>query len=190
MDLTVDPQAEDRKTPAAVIWLIVVILSLMTGYAGAWVVEAVQTQSLQAPIESAPDFELTRFDNGQSLNLSELKGKGIVLNFWASWCVPCQNEMPALEKAWQRYQDVGIVFVGVNLWDEKDNALAFLKEHAVTYPNGIDSQDQISSDYNIQGIPTTWFIAPDGTVVSKVMGPLDLEMLDEAIALIRPDNHQ
>lgn len=190
MDLTVESQSAERKISAAAIMLIVVILSLLIGYAGAWVVEAVQTQSFQPPVETAPDFEITLFENGLTLNLSELYGKGVVINFWASWCIPCQKEMPALENAWRRYQDVGIVLVGVNLWDEEADARAFLNEYAVTYPNGIDSQDQISSDYNIQGIPTTWFIAPDGTVVRKVMGPLDLKMLDEAIALIRPEIHK
>ncbi|MEK6221796.1 MAG: TlpA family protein disulfide reductase, partial [Chloroflexota bacterium] len=129
---------------------------------------------------------LTLFEGQEILTLTDLKGQGVVVNFWASWCIPCRDEMPALEKAYQRYRDVGVVFIGVNLWDEEDKARAFLAEHGVSYPNGMDIADKIADAYNLQGIPTTWFISPDGTVARKALGPVDLDMLDEAIALIRP----
>lgn len=169
------------------IWLLAAIIGISIGYFGAMIAKAYLVERNVRTVEYAPDFSLELFSSHETLTLSNLRGKGIVLNFWASWCLPCRTEMPALQTAWETYRDDGIVFVGVNLWDEQPAALEFLAEYGVTYPNGLDALGNIDEDYYLLGIPTTWFIYPDGTVAHKVMGPLDLESLDEAIALILPD---
>lgn len=180
----IEPIKEARSVPPAIVWIFALIIGTSIGYLGA----VLGKQANNSPIiETAPEFTITLLNNGEELSLSDLAGKGVVLNFWASWCVPCKTEMPALEEAWNKYQDQGVLFVGINVWDEESAAIQFLDEFMVTYPNGVDLTEQIDTDYNLQGIPTTWFIFPDGTVSQKVLGPLDLESLDEAISLILPE---
>lgn len=166
------------------IWLAAAIIGISIGYFGAMIAKAYLVERNVGTVEYAPDFSLELFSNGETLTLLELRGKGVVLNFWASWCYPCRTEMPALQAAWETYREDGIVFVGVNLWDHQPDALEFLAEYSVTYPNGFDMLGNIDDDYFLLGIPTTWFIYPDGTVARKVMGPLDLESLDELIAVL------
>ena len=81
----------------------------------------------------APEFTLKTFD-GKDLKLSDLKGKTVLLNFWASWCMPCRQEAEALERSWQKYKDKDVVFIGVNVWDENSNALSYLKKFGGGYP--------------------------------------------------------
>ena len=140
-----------------------------------------------ATLQYAPEFEMESFNSAASISLADFEGQGVVLNFWASWCHPCREEMPALESAWQKYKDQGIVLVGVNSSDNEEQTLAFLEEYGVSYPNGSDLNSEVSQLYQIQGLPTTWFIAGDGSVAKIVFGPLDLEALDAAIALILPE---
>ena len=128
----------------------------------------------------APDFTLSLFDSGQ-LTLSDLRGQVVVVNFWASWCVPCRTEAPILEQTWRRYRDRGVVFVGVDYLDTDKEALAFLEEFSVTYPNGPDLGSRIAEAYRIQGVPETFFIAKDGRVADLEIGPLTEDRLVSAI---------
>jgi thiol-disulfide isomerase/thioredoxin len=92
---------------------------------------------IQSPLvaRQAPSFTLTLFD-GKMIRLEDFRGKAVLINFWASWCIPCRAEAPALESAWQTYKDRGVVFIGVNIQDKEENARAFMKEFGVTYLNG------------------------------------------------------
>ena len=148
-----------------------------------------QTGSIQEvlPTQYAPAFEMETINTEAPIALADYSGQGVVLNFWASWCHPCREEMPALESAWQKYKDQGIVFIGANSSDSKEEALSFLDEYGITYANGSDLDSKVSQLYQVQGLPTTWFIAGDGSVEKKVYGPLDLAALDAAIALILPE---
>ncbi len=132
----------------------------------------------QEPVNSglAPDFTLSLF-TGEELTLSELQGQVVVINFWASWCIPCRDEAPILERVWQRYRDRGVIFIGVDYLDTDKKALAFLEEFNVTYPNGPDLQSKIAYAYRIGGVPETFFIAKDGQVFDVFIGPLTEERL-------------
>ena len=117
--------------------------------------------------EAAPDFEVETFD-GEALKLSDLNGKVVVLNFWASWCPPCRWEMPFFETMWQEYRDQGVVFVGIAMSDTLENVKAFAKEAGVTYPVALDTTTEIARDYEVLSLPTTYFIGKDGNIERKL----------------------
>jgi len=125
----------------------------------------------------APDFTLNLL-NGEELKLSDLKGKVVLLNFWASWCGPCKEEALALEASWGKYKDKPVVFLGINVWDDRDSALAYLNRFGGGYLNGIDQKGEIAVDYGVAGVPETYFIDPSGKIVDKYTGPLTEESID------------
>ncbi len=116
--------------------------------------------------DQAPHFELALFD-GESLSLEGLRGKIVVLNFWASWCPPCKWEMPAFEEMWKEYRDQGVVFVGVAVSDEERLARDFATKTGITYPLGLDSIGTIARDYRAYGLPTTFIIDREGNEIRK-----------------------
>jgi len=116
----------------------------------------------------APDFTLSLFSGG-TLTLHRLRGKPVVLNFWASWCVPCREETPLLVRLHKTYEPRGVVFVGVDVEDRKPDALAFITQFHVDYPVVVGT-DEVMEAYQVQGIPTTVFIGADGVVKDKFAG--------------------
>jgi len=129
---------------------------------------------------TAPDFTLTTF-KGDTVSLEGLKGKAIVLNFWASWCPPCRVEAPLLERTWRIYRNVGVVFLGVNIQDRKKDALSYIREFNVTYPNGPDPTGEITIDYGVSGLPVTFFISKKGMIVRRWVGAIEKSVLISAI---------
>ena len=141
--------------------------------------------------DAAPDFEFTLFD-GATFRLSDHRGKVVVVNFWASWCEPCRDEMPALQQAADRAGD-DVVFVGVAAKnDSAAAAQAFATDYGVTYAVGQDNGGDnraigpIQLSYNVIGFPATFVIDPEGNVSSLTMGPIeDLAAIDGLIAAAR-----
>lgn len=134
------------------------------------------------PVESgpAPDFTLTSFD-GRTLTLSQLRGQVVIVNFWASWCPPCREEAAYLEQTWRKYQDKGVVFIGVDWVDTQKEALAYVKEFDLTYFNGPDLGTRIAEAYRIKGVPETFFVAKNGELRGVQIGPLKMPELDQKI---------
>lgn len=128
----------------------------------------------------APDFTLALFDGGE-LTLSELRGKVVVVNIWASWCIPCRDEAPFLERAWRRFRDRDVIFIGIAYLDTDKESRAFIQEFDITYPNGPDIGTQIARQYRITGVPETFFVAKDGRLVDLEIGPLSEARLVGAI---------
>lgn len=141
---------------------------------------------------AAPDVTLNIYE-GHSLRLSGLRGHPVVLNFWASWCVPCRVEAPAFENQWQAHRDQGVMFVGLDVWDSDQNARSFLKEFQIDYPNGVDPDSTASLRYGVIGVPETFFLRPDGTMALHWIGPLtDNELsadLDQLFPGLTPTPH-
>ncbi len=145
-----------------------------------------QNASQRRAIGRAPELSFTTFE-GETVQLSDLHGKGVVINFWASWCDPCRAEAAMLEAAWRREQPKGIVFLGLDYLDQEHSALAYLAEYDITYPNGPDLQSEAARRYGIQGVPETFFITPEGQIASVVIGPVLSEAdLAARLAEIRP----
>jgi cytochrome c biogenesis protein CcmG, thiol:disulfide interchange protein DsbE len=135
----------------------------------------------------APPVEFTTFE-GETIRLDDLRGQGVVLNFWASWCDPCREEAVLLEQSWRREQANGIIFLGLDYLDQEPAALKYLAEYDVTYPNGPDLRSQAARRYGIKGVPETFFISPDGRIVETVIGPiLNQAQMDQLLDKIRPE---
>jgi cytochrome c biogenesis protein CcmG/thiol:disulfide interchange protein DsbE len=118
---------------------------------------------------SAPDFTLSRLDHPGKLRLTSLRGKAVVLNFWASWCRPCNLEAKTLERAWKDH-DGRVVVLGVDVNDFKGDARKFLRKHHVTYPIVHDNKYVTYGRYGLTGLPETFFVDPRGRVVAHVAG--------------------
>ena len=120
--------------------------------------------------DRAPDFSVQTFD-GKTVNLADLRGKVVLVNFWASWCIPCSQEAPDLENTWRQYQDRGVVFVGVDYVDTETEARTYLSHYDVTYANGADLGTRISQAFRIRGVPETYIIDQKGMLRATFIGP-------------------
>ncbi len=165
-------KSSGRWTKVAVWGAIIVILAFL----GWGLLKRSETRPTEG--SAAPDFTLrlfdgyyNEFDNGE-VTLSDLKGRAVVINFWASWCVECRVEAEELEALWQEYQDEGVVFIGVDYDDTEVKARAYLEEFGITYPNGLDGRGHITENtYHITGVPETFVVDPSGTIASVKIGP-------------------
>jgi cytochrome c biogenesis protein CcmG/thiol:disulfide interchange protein DsbE len=166
---TLEASAHPRRLPT---WVVIIAFSLLVGFLAliAWGLR----RSMSGPItvgDRVPEISVTTFD-GQTYNTKDLAGKVIVLNFWASWCKPCEQEAAELEQAFQNYKDRDdVVFLGLAWTDTEPNSLEYLRKFGITYPNGPDLRTAVSQMFRIRGVPETYVIGPDGRLASVKIGP-------------------
>jgi cytochrome c biogenesis protein CcmG/thiol:disulfide interchange protein DsbE len=129
----------------------------------------------------APGFELDRLGGGASLDLAKYSGHPVVLNFWASWCGPCEDEAGILEQAWRRWSKRGIVFIGVDLRDSTDAAESYIERWGITYPIAVDAEGDTADDYGLSGLPQTVVVSGDGRIVNRTIGPVTEAKIDSVL---------
>lgn len=133
----------------------------------------------------APAFMLPRLTGSGKLSLASFHGKAVVLNFWASDCIPCKKEMPQLEAAAQRWAPRGVAVVGIDPgFDSPAAARGFMHRHGITYPSVFDHYADVSTRYGVQFTPTTFFIDRRGLIVKRILGPMKDAVLDAQIRRI------
>ena len=138
------------------------------------------SQSSSAIKEAAPNFNLALLE-GKKFQLSDYKGKPVLINFFASWCLPCREEIPAIEKIVSVYQPKGIVFLGISTDDTEVNAKDFIKKYGVTYQVGLDKTTEIQKSFGLYGIPTTYFIDKQGIINYFHSGAVTEELLQNEL---------
>ena len=137
----------------------------------------------------APNFSLALLrpqSEKSGLSLSNFKGKAVVLNFWASWCDPCKEELPLLESTWKQLQARGkdVVFLGIDFQESNNEAISFLQRYGITYPTVLDANGSVASKYGITSLPQTIFINRNGLVMSRVPRQLTAQALSSNLRLI------
>ncbi|SER14340.1 Peroxiredoxin [Gracilibacillus ureilyticus] len=138
--------------------------------------------------DKAPDFQLPHLNGDQSdvLRLSDLKGKGVMLNFWATYCEPCEREMPYMESLYPEYKDKGVEIIAVSVDATELVINQFVDQFDLTFPVLHDKNSQVMDAYGIRPLPTTFFIDENGIVVERVIGELTLEKLEGYLQKIEP----
>jgi len=124
----------------------------------------------------APHFTLPVVGGGESVTLESMRGRTVVLNFWATWCVPCLEEHPVLAAGPRRFGG-DVVFLGVVYQDETADVRRFLREQGSSYPSLLDDSGKVAIAYGVYGVPETFFVSPGGTIVDKQVGPLTPDLL-------------
>lgn len=133
----------------------------------------------------AQDFSVTTLD-GQTLKLSDLRGKVVVLNVWASWCGPCKDEAGELNRSYDLYKGRDVAFLGIAFNDDTDPMRQFVKQYKVAYPVALDPEGRISIGLGITGVPETYLIDPQGNLTQKWVGPITAQQLNGLLAPLLP----
>jgi cytochrome c biogenesis protein CcmG/thiol:disulfide interchange protein DsbE len=173
------------------LWVQIIIWLVLVGFL---VVIALQLRRAQQgtvqPGHVIDNFTLPLFsgyelDGKSEIQMADLRGKVVVINFWASWCKPCEQEAAELQQAWTEYEPTGqVIFLGVDYVDTEPEARVYLKKFGITYPNGPDLATRISQYFRIKGVPETYFIDQEGVLKYVQIGPF--KSIDQIRAQIDP----
>lgn len=158
-------------------WYLFSIVIILAGAGWIWISKAPPGSPATGPVSQprqgflAPDFTLQALD-GESIKLSDLRGKAVLVNLWASWCPPCRAEMPAMQRVYSEYRDKGLEILAVNATnqDQLSSATAFVEEMGLTFPILLDTDGEASRLYRLGSLPTSFFIGRDGKIEDVVVG--------------------
>ncbi|MDF0726173.1 thiol-disulfide oxidoreductase ResA [Cytobacillus sp. S13-E01] len=133
----------------------------------------------------APDFVLTDL-NGEKHRLSDYRGQGVFLNFWGTWCKPCEKEMPYMENQYKIYKDQGVQILAVNVGEPVFSVSKFVEKYGLSFPVVIDKGNQVLNAYGVDPLPTTFLVDKEGKIVEIITGTLTERMVQEKMELIKP----
>lgn len=170
-DVVIDPYAEEPLQPDGAtraggfspVAILMVLIALMMIGVVAWGIY--QNSQSQPDSGAAPNFALPLMTEEGVFSLAGHEGQVVVVNFWGSWCGPCRREAPMLQNAYLHYQDQGVVFVGIAIKDIERDALAYIDEFNITYPNVMDLGGEVEDAYRVEGVPETFVIDRNGEIV-------------------------
>jgi len=134
--------------------------------------KAVSILTPMKEVAPTPEIDLAT-PEGRKISLRDFRGKIVMLNFWATWCVPCREEMPAMEKLYQEFKDKNFVILAVAVKDRKQDAIDFVKELKITYPIALDPEAKVGQEYGAWGLPATYLIGPKGEGLARGWGPAE-----------------
>ena len=177
-------QKNSKKLKAAVIFLLAMLIAGFTIFLAIGVMgttTATSRSGKELVGKKAPSFVAPKV-GGQLVSLENYKNKPLVLNFWASWCPPCRDETPGMERIWRKYEDQGVVILGINVQDGEKEAERYISEFGVTFSNALDLDGSITVDYGVTGLPVTFFIDNDSVVTGRWVGSISEDRLDNWVS--------
>ena len=142
----------------------------------------IKTGTIGKPAQA---FSLQRLETNAPFSVEPGNGTVIVVNFFASWCIPCKQENPALVRVWERYRGSDVQFVGVLYQDSREGGLQYVRDNGIRWPTVSDDDGRVAFSYGVFGIPETYFIRPDGVIEGRHIGPIDEQTLVNGIEAIR-----
>ena len=177
-------QKNSKKLKATVIFLLAMLIAGFTIFLAIGVMgttTATSRSGKELVGKKAPSFVAPKV-GGQLVSLENYKNKPLVLNFWASWCPPCRDETPGMERIWRKYEDQGVVILGINVQDGEKEAERYISEFGVTFSNALDLDGSITVDYGVTGLPVTFFIDNDSVVKGRWVGSISEDRLDNWVS--------
>jgi cytochrome c biogenesis protein CcmG/thiol:disulfide interchange protein DsbE len=172
-----------RRLPRPYLVAAALVPLLLVVGLGAVMLSRLPSTSPTAIGSVAPDFTLASLD-GEPIRLAELRGRPVIVNFWASWCGPCIEEFPLLRDAAARHESDGLAVIGVVYRDRSEAARRFMEEHGGTWAAAMDPGERVATAYGVVGPPETYFIARDGTIVARNIGQVTAATLEDQLAAI------
>ncbi len=177
------PRLDLRRLPLRHLVVAAVLPVLIVALLGAALLVGGTGASPTAIGSRPPDFSLVDLD-GNPIRLADLRGRPVIVNFWASWCVACVEEFPLLREAAERHADDGLVIVGIVYRDRSEAAREFMERNGATWPAAMDPDGRVAEAYAVVGPPETFFIGRDGTVVARQLGQFSAASLNDKVAAI------
>jgi len=178
-------------------WKIIILIAFIFGGLWIWLSKASPSDTTGGGIPApqpgflAPDFELVDAE-GKTYRLSELRGRPVLINFWASWCGPCRQEMPAMERIFRQYQSQGFLILAINSThqDSQANALAFGEQLQLSFPILFDDNGEVYQKYQVRALPTSFFVTADGIIQEMIVGgPMAEALLEIRVAQLFEEHH-
>jgi peroxiredoxin len=182
-------EKKKNKRKNRLIFRSIILALLLLAVVYALVTNITADKTIYKAGDNAPDFQLNQVNNYNELEtvrLSDYQGKGVMLNFWGTWCEPCKDEMPYMQALYPEYQEKGVEIIAVSLDATEFVVDKFIDQYDLTFPIPHDTKDQVRDLYKIGPIPSTFFISPEGEIVEIVEGALTLERLEEYLQQIQP----
>jgi thiol-disulfide isomerase/thioredoxin len=176
-------------------WLLRIVIGVAVVVLGATLLLRPSDDGAEA--DALPGFELPLLSGEGNLSSDDIQGKPVIINFWASWCGPCRQETPLLQRTYEKYEDQGLVILGVNVKDSHDNATAFMDEFQVSYPVVVDEDRELyDALVPIDGLPQTFFVDEEGNFLeheeadggSLILGAIDEDELEAQIQALLGEN--